>query len=128
VKVLLDTHTLIWASLSRATLSRKASAIIADPTNEILVSAASAWEIATKVRLGKFPDAVPFERRFLEAIDEAGYILLPIDAETVLRAGRLAANHGDPFDRIIAAQALALDIPVISLDAKLDQLGVRRIW
>jgi PIN domain nuclease of toxin-antitoxin system len=128
VKVLLDTHTLIWASLSRASLSHNAAVIIADPANEILVSVASAWEIATKVRLGKFPDAAPFERRFLEAVDEAGYILLPIEAETALRAGRFTAAHGDPFDRIIAAQALALDIPVISLDAKLDQFGVRRIW
>jgi PIN domain nuclease of toxin-antitoxin system len=128
VKVLLDTHTLIWASLSRASLSKKASAAIADHANDILVSAASAWEIATKVRLGKFPDAVPFERQFLEAVNEAGYTLIPIDAATVLRAGRFTADHGDPFDRIIAAQALALDIPVISIDAKLDQFGVRRIW
>ena len=128
MKVLLDTHTLIWASLSRATLSPEASAAIANPENEILVSAASAWEIATKVRLGKFPDAVPFERRFLDAVNEAGYLLLPITAEIALRAGRFPAAHGDPFDRIIAAQALALDIPVISLDAKLDQFGVRRIW
>ena len=65
MRALLDTHTLIWAALSRATLSRSAATIIADPANEIYVSAASAWEIATKVRLGKFPDAVPFERRFL---------------------------------------------------------------
>ncbi len=100
MKVLLDTNSLIWAALSRASLSRKAATIIADPVNEIFVSAASAWEIATKVRLGKFPEAAEFERRFLSAIGEAGYILLPIDAETALRAGRLVAAHGDPFDRI----------------------------
>jgi len=128
VKVLLDTHTLVWALLSRASLSNQASTLIADQENEILVSAASAWEIATKVRLGKFPTAEPLERRFLEAVDEAGYALLPISAETALRAGRFTANHGDPFDRIIAAQALALDIPIISLDAKLDRFSVRRIW
>lgn len=128
MNVLLDTHTLIWASLAHASLSRKAASVIADPANRILVSAASAWEIATKVRLGKFPDAVPFERRFLEAVDEAGYVLLPIDAEIALRAGRLTASHGDPFDRMIAAHALALDIPVISKDPQLDPFGVRRIW
>jgi PIN domain nuclease of toxin-antitoxin system len=128
VKVLLDTHTLIWAALSPASLSRKTSAVIADPENEILVSAASAWEIATKVRLGKFPEAVAFERRFLEAVEEAGYVLLPIDPAIALRAGRFTAEHGDPFDRILAAQALALDLPVISIDAKLDQFGVRRVW
>lgn len=128
MRVLLDTHALIWAALSRASLSRRAAEIIADPTNEILISAASAWEIATKVRLGKFPDAAPFERRFLEAVAEAGYTLLPIEAETALRAGRLTAAHGDPFDRIIAAQALALDIPIVSIDAKLDAFGTRRVW
>jgi len=92
------------------------------------VSAASAWEIATKVRLGKFPEAVAFERRFLEAVEEAGYVLLPINPAIALRAGRFTAEHGDPFDRILAAQALALDLPVISIDAKLDQFGVRRVW
>jgi PIN domain nuclease of toxin-antitoxin system len=61
-------------------------------------------------------------------LQEVGFILLPISAETALRAGRFTAEHGDPFDRMIAAQALALDIPVISIDAKLDQFGVRRIW
>jgi PIN domain nuclease of toxin-antitoxin system len=128
VKVLLDTNALLWASLSRASLSRKAAEIIADPTHEILVSAASAWEIATKVRLGKFPQASEFERRFLELTHQAGYLLVPIEAETALRAGRLPAPHGDPFDRIIAAEALDLDIPVISIDAKLDAFGIRRIW
>lgn len=128
MKVLLDTHALIWASLSRASLGPEGSAIIADPANEVFVSAASAWEIATKVRLGKFPEAAPFERRFLEAVSEADYLILPINAEIALRAGRFPAAHGDPFDRMIAAQALALDIPVISKDVRLDRFGVRRIW
>jgi PIN domain nuclease of toxin-antitoxin system len=84
--------------------------------------------IATKVRLGKFPDAGPFEKRFLDAVDEAGYVLLSIGTDIALRAGRLVGAHGDPFDRIIAAQALALDITILSLDARLDQFGVYRIW
>ena len=125
---LLDTHALVWAALSRRKLSRSASAVIADGNNEILVSAASAWEIATKVRLGKMPEATAFEARFLQAVDDAGYALLPIDASTALRAARFTAPHRDPFDRMIAAQALALDIPIISIDSKLDQFAVRRIW
>jgi PIN domain nuclease of toxin-antitoxin system len=128
VNYLLDTHTLVWAALSRKSLSKAAAAIIANPANEILVSAASAWEIATKVRLGKFKDAEALERRLLEAVSEAGYTFVSISAETSLRAGRLTAPHGDPFDRIIAAQALALDIPVLSIDPKLDSFGIRRIW
>jgi len=128
VKVLLDTHTLIWATVNPTRLSREATAIIADPFAEILVSAASAWEIATKVRLGKLPESEALESKFLEALDTAGYVLLSIDAATALRAGRLLGNHRDPFDRILAAHAIALDIPIVSNDAKLDLFPVRRIW
>lgn len=128
MKVLLDTHTLLWATLSPASLSRQATAIIADGVNVILVSAASAWEIATKVRLGKLPGAETLEREFLDVMGDAGYTLLPIDAESALRAGRLTSEHRDPFDRMLAAQALASDIPILSTDSKLDSFGIRRIW
>ena len=128
MRVLLDTHTLIWAKISPASLSRQVAKIMADPLNEIFVSAATAWEIATKVRLGKLPGADSLERDFLETMEDSGYTLLPIEAESALRAGRLIADHGDPFDRMIAAQALAMDIPVLSTDTKLDLFGVRRLW
>lgn len=127
MKVLLDTHMLLWATLSPQALSPKVAAIIADEANVILVSAACAWEIATKVRIGKLPGAELLERDFLDVVDDAGYTLLPIDAASALRAGRLISEHRDPFDRIIAAQALAGDLPVLSTDAKLDSFGVRRI-
>ncbi len=128
MRVLLDTHTLLWATLSPSFLSHQASAIIADERNVIFVSAASAWEIATKVRLGKLPGAVALERDFLEVMDHAGYTLLSIDVQSALRAGRLTAQHRDPFDRMIAAQALASDIPILSTDSRLDGFGIRRIW
>ena len=128
MRVLLDTHTVLWATLSPSSLSRKASAIIADERNVILVSAASAWEIATKVRLGKLPGAEMLEREFLEIMNRAGYTLLPIDVESALRAGRLIGEHRDPFDRMIASQALANDIPILSSDSRLDAFGARRIW
>jgi PIN domain nuclease of toxin-antitoxin system len=128
VRVLLDTHTLIWAKISPRSLSRQVAKIMADPLNEVLVSVATAWEIATKVRLGKLPGAEDLERNFLETIEDSGYTLVPIDAESALRAGRLIANHGDPFDRMIAAKALAMDILVLSKDPKLDLFGVRRLW
>jgi PIN domain nuclease of toxin-antitoxin system len=128
VRVLLDTHTLIWAKISPRSLSRQVAKIMADPLNEILVSAATAWEIATKVRLGKLPGVESLERDFLKTMEDSGYTLLPIEAESALRAGRLIADHGDPFDRIIAAQALAMDIPVLSKDPKLDVFGIRRLW
>lgn len=128
MRVLLDTHTVIWAKISPKSLSRQVAKIVADPLNEIFVSAATAWEIATKVRLGRLPGADSLERDFLETMEDSGYTLLPIEAESALRAGRLTADHGDPFDRIIAAQALAMDIPVLSTDTKLDLFGVRRLW
>jgi PIN domain nuclease of toxin-antitoxin system len=128
VKVLLDTHALLWAVLSPKSLSRQATEIIADEANVVLVSAASAWEIATKVRIGKLPGAEVLERDFLDVMDDAGYTLLRIDAGDALRAGRLRGEHRDPFDRMIAAQALAGDLPVLSNDPKMDFFSVRRIW
>jgi PIN domain nuclease of toxin-antitoxin system len=128
VKVLLDTHALLWAVLSPASLSRQAAAIIADEANVVVVSAASAWEIATRVRIGKLPGAEILERIFLDVMEDAGYTLLPIDAADALRAGRLPGEHRDPFDRMIAAQALAGDLPILSNDSQLDHLSVRRIW
>jgi PIN domain nuclease of toxin-antitoxin system len=128
VRLLLDTCTVIWATLSPAALSKPARDAIADPANVVLVSAASAWEIATKVRNGKLPGAEKLEQDFVQVMETAGYTLLPIDAENALRAGRLVAEYRDPFDRMIAAQALALDIPVLSPDAQLDAFAIRRIW
>ena len=128
MRVLLDTNALLWAMLDPRQLPRAATAAIGAPTAEILVSAASAWEIATKVRIGKLPWALNFERNFDSSLDAAGYRLLPITAEIALRAGRLAGAHRDPFDRIIAAHALAEDIPVISADTQLETFGVRRLW
>src|ERR1017187_6464942 len=114
--------------MSPASLGRQARETIADEGTVILVSAASAWEIATKVRLGKLPGAEKLEQDFLAVLEVAGYMQLPIDTASALRAGRLTAEHKDPFDRMIAAQALALDVAVLSPDVLLDQFGVRRIW
>lgn len=128
MKVLLDTCTVIWATLAPASLSEQAREAISDEGNVVLVSAASAWEIATKVRCGKLPGAEKLERDYLEVMEVAGYTQLSIDTESALRAGRLVAEHRDPFDRMIAAQALALDVQVLSPDVQLDQFGVRRVW
>jgi len=128
MKVLLDTCAVLWATMSPAALSHKARKTLANERNVILVSAASAWEIATKVRLGKLSGAEKLEQDYLAVMDEAGYTLLSIDAASALRAGRLTAEHKDPFDRMIAAQALAQDVAILSPDPQLDQFGVRRIW
>ena len=128
MRVLLDTHALLWAKISPEKLGRQAAEIMARPLNVVFVSAASALEIATKVRLHKLPALERLERDFLEIMDQSGYTLLPIDVANALRAARFTAPHRDPFDRMIAAQALAMDIPVLSKDQKLDVFGVRRLW
>jgi len=128
MRVLLDTCSILWATLSPSALSPLGRQIIAEPANNILVSAASAWEIATKVRIGKLPGAEKLERDYMQVMEDAGYTLLSIDTGAALRAGRLVAEHRDPFDRMLAAQALALDIPILSPDPQLDKFVVRRIW
>ncbi len=128
VRVLLDTNVVIWAAVAPDRLSEKAVATMQDERCELLISAATAWEIATKVRIGKQPEAELLERNLVELAMAAEYTFLPISFDNALRSGRLMGTHGDPFDRMIAAQALELDIEVISSDAKLDQFGVRRIW
>ncbi len=128
MRVLLDTNALIWAWTEPERLPRAVRAVFNNEEDELLVSAASAWEIATKVRLGELSGAIPLERDFVSLVADAGYLLIPITADIALRAGRLAGAHRDPFDRIIAAQALAQDIPVISADAQLESFGVRRLW
>jgi len=125
---LVDTHTLLWSALERHRLSAKVLRILSDPSIEVAVSAASAWEIATKVRIGKLPQAISLEADFERIVTDAGYGLLSVSTGIALRAGRLIGAHKDPFDRMIAAQALALDIPVLSADPALDNFGVRRIW
>ena len=126
--VLLDTHTVLWATLNPSMLSSLATKIILDTANTLLVSSISAWEIANKVRIGKLPEAELLEKDFTRNMADAGYTLLPLGVEDALRAGRLVGDHCDPWDRMIAAQALALDIPVISIDPKLDAFGVLRLW
>lgn len=128
MRLLLDTNALIWATVKPEQLAPRTAALIADPTNMILVPAASAWEIGTKVRAGKLPIAFHLEKDLLVYVSRAGYLWLPMTPEIALRAARLTAEHRDPFDRIIAAHALAEDIPVVSADRKLDLFGVRRIW
>ena len=128
MKVLLDTHALLWAAFTPDQLSRRARQIIQSQRNEILVSAASAWEISTKYRLGKLPAATALIDDFIPLVTAAGYLLLPISVEHALRAGRLPAEHRDPFDRMLAGQAIHEDLALVSADEQLDCFGVRREW
>jgi PIN domain nuclease of toxin-antitoxin system len=128
MRVLLDTHALLWASAYDELLSPRARHLIQPQRNEVFVSAASAWEIATKFHSGKLSQARALVDDFVPAIQSAGYLPLPISLEHALRAGRLNSGHKDPFDRMIAAQAIHEDLALISNDEQLDIFGVRREW
>ena len=128
MRVLLDTHALLWWLSDDASLPGSARKIIALPGNSVLVSAASAWEIATKVRIGKLPGATDLASDFAAHLDQEGFEVLPISLEHALRAGLLPGPHRDPFDRMLIAQAQSENIPLVSNDAVFDNYKIRRIW
>ena len=128
MRVLIDTHYVLWAAINSKRMEPWARKVIADLENEILVSAASACEISLKVRLGKLPEAVAFESDLIANIgSRLGYTLLPLEPESMMRAARFQQPHSDPFDRMIAAQAIQNNLPVLSTDSRLDAFGVRRL-
>ena len=128
MKALLDTHALLWWVADSARLSETARRLIRDDSNEILVSAASAWEIATKYRLGKLPGGETVARDVVGCIGTQGFTELQISVADAERAGRLPRPHRDPFDRMLIAQALARDLPLVSVDAAFDRYAVNRVW
>ena len=128
MRALLDTHAFLWWIADSRRLSAAARQLIADEAHEILVSAASAWEITTKHRIGKLPGVEPVALDVAGAISAQGFGHLPITVADAERAGRLPGPHRDPFDRMLAAQALAHDLAVVSADSALDLHGVHRIW
>jgi len=128
LRALLDTHALLWWLADDPALSRTARKVIAETKNTLLVSAASAWEIAIKVRLGKLPTAVDLTADFASQIEREGFHLLPISAEHGIRAGLLPGPHKDPFDRMLIAQTQAENIPIITNETVFETYGVRRLW
>jgi PIN domain nuclease of toxin-antitoxin system len=128
MRVLLDTHALLWWLSDDTALTRSARKTIADTKNTLIVSAASAWEIATKVRLGRLPSANDLAADFSGHLDRDGFELLAISAEHGIRAGLLPGPHKDPFDRMLIAQAQAENMPIITNESIFESYGVRRIW
>ena len=128
VRVLLDTHAFLWWLADSVRLSEPARRTIADDANEIAVSAASAWEIATKFRIGKLPGADALARDIAGHIARQGFEELPVRVADAERAGHLPGPHRDPFDRMLIAQALIYDLPVVSVDTMFGRYGVARLW
>ena len=125
---LFDTHALIWWWNDNPLLPKTVRQALSNPQNAFFVSAASAWEVATKVRLGKWPDAEEAAELFEALCDRNGFELLPVSVIHGLLAGSLPGDHRDPFDRMIAAQAIHDDLTVITRDPALTALGCRAFW
>jgi PIN domain nuclease of toxin-antitoxin system len=125
---LLDTHTLIWWISDDPSLSIGARTIIADTENTMLVSAASALEIAIKFQKGKLKRAADLISDFSGRVQRDGFQRLPISAEHGIRAGLLPGPHKNPFDRMLIAQAHAENAPIISNDVIFEAYGVQRLW
>jgi len=128
VDYLLDTHALLWWLFDDDRLSETARDLIGDPDNGILVSAASAWEIATKHRLGRLTAADTLVRDIPGWIRKARFQGLPITLDHAQRAGSWPQPHRDPFDRMLAAQSALEDLPLVSTDPAMPAFGVRVVW
>ncbi len=128
MRLLLDTHALIWFANDAPALSATARSAIEDPLNEVIVSAVNALEISIKHRLGKLPKVEPFVTDFDGEVAGRGFVNLPMTSNHARVAGTLAGDHGDPFDRILAAQALLEGLTVVSRDTALDAFNVSRLW
>lgn len=123
-RLLVDTHALLWWLTDDPALSPAAHAAIADPTNEPLISTVSIWEIAIKRSLGKLtaPDDLP------DIILNEGFTTLPIDAQAAWRVSALPHHHRDPFDRLLIAQALTQQMPVVTADAQFAAYDIDVHW
>ena len=128
MRLLLDTHALLWWFFDDSKLSVMARAQIADPENIVLVSSASAWEIATKFRLDKLPEASEAVHQLPELLQRAQMDVLPVSVAHALKAGLLPCPHRDPFDRMLIAQALHEALPIVTLDPAFTGYGVDLIW
>lgn len=128
MRVLLDTHALLWFLTDDPRLSRHAHALITDPANEVLVSVGSLWEIAIKASLGKLPLAAPFEELFPAQLEAEWIGVLPVSMAHLSVLTALTFHHRDPFDRLIIAQAKAEGLPVISRDGAFRDYPIEVVW
>ncbi len=121
--VLLDTHTFVWAVSAPSRLGTAAVELIEDATNELRVSAATAWELSTKVRLGQFPEAEPIVANYQSIVKRLGAVDMPVTGSHALAAGSLSWGHSDPFDRMLAAQAIRENAVLVSKDPAFQNLA-----
>jgi PIN domain nuclease of toxin-antitoxin system len=128
VRLLLDTHALLWWFAGDDQLSSTARSAIEDYDNPVYVSAASAWEVATKHRLGKLSEIGRLANDFAGEVAKQGFLPLEITLEQGQHAGALPGNHRDPFDRMLIAQSQAQNLVLVSNELAFDYYGVTRLW
>ena len=128
MRLLLDTHALIWWLAGDEALSPVVREAVSNEDNVVLVSAVSAMEVSTKYRLGKLPSAARLAQDFEPIIESQGFVELPLTIRHARLAGSLQGTHKDPFDRMLIAQSLVEDVALASDEALFDAFGVVRIW
>ena len=128
MNLLLDTHALLWLLLKDARLKGQTALAVIDPSNTIFVSAISGFEISTKVRIGKMPQAQDIARSFVHICGDFDFRELPLTNAHAVMAGAFPLVHRDPFDRALAAQAIIEDMPLVTDDREMERLGARRFW
>jgi PIN domain nuclease of toxin-antitoxin system len=128
VRLLLDTHAFIWWVEGNSRMSRRARTAIGRADNEIYVSAVSAWEIATKFRLGKWSGIDTVATDVSASIANQGFSGLAISPQHGQLAGSLPLPHKDPFDRMLIAQSILERMPLVSIEGIFDTYGVERLW
>ena len=128
LRLLLDTHALIWWLAGDDALSRRAREAIANEDNPVAVSAASAMEVATKFRIGKLPNAALLAQNFEAIVAAQGFDSLAISVHHAKLAGEMNITHKDPFDRLLIAQAQAEDMMLVSNEVLFDDFAVKRLW
>lgn len=128
MRLLLDTHALAWFALDSPSLSSRARQAIEEQAEATFVSAVTAFEIATKHRLGKWPQVKALAADFNRIVAGQGFEALPFTARHATLAGAFPNEHRDPFDRQLAAQAMVEQLTVVSVDPALDAFGVNRLW
>lgn len=128
MRLLLDTHAFIWWFEGSGALPAAARSAISDESNDVFVSAASAWEIATKHRLGRLRGVDELALNIPRYIASQRFERLSVTVEDAVRAGSLPGPHRDPFDRMLIAQAVGHELVVVSNEASFDTYGVTRLW
>jgi PIN domain nuclease of toxin-antitoxin system len=128
MRVIIDTHVFLWWVEGDKSLPAKARAAIANPENECLLSLASVWEMSIKSALGKLKLTTPVQRYVTEHVAANGFRLLDIQFGHVCRVESLPSHHSDPFDRLLIAQGLVEEMPIITADAVFAKYGTKRIW